>query len=295
MINWNLSYALFPVVIMFVILIMNEDVSPKRMFSVFTISMLSALPTAFIEMMGSWLLTAIYIDAGLDLYAHYPLVQTSYSAIIAFVVVALTEESFKLISFQMVANKIHDVYSAIIYGATAALGFAAIENILYVVSAERFSIIVAGFRAVLSIPVHTVTGIIIGLAFVNDGRRKTSDKIILFTMCVMLHGTYDFLLETIKDYADNNFMVLTCLAGLGTIILITYALLISLIVAMKRRHKIDRKVHLLQVPSTTEIDDKTEIIESKTETIESNEMIVNYDDTNSLSNTNDRLSMSGSK
>lgn len=284
MINWNLSYALFPVVMMFFILIMNEDVSPKKMFCVFAFSMFSAFPTAIIEMMGTWALTAGYVKAGLNLYAHYPLVQTSYSAIMAFIVIAVTEESFKLLSFKIVSHQVTDVYSAIIYGATAALGFAAIENILYVVSAAQFSIIVAVFRAVLSIPVHTVTGIIIGLAFVNNGKRKRSDRIILFTLCILLHGTYDFLLETIKDYADNKIMIMTCLAGLGTVILITYALLISLIVAMKRRHKIDRRVHLLydnktmqnniQTPQNTNINNTQDISNNKYE--KPKEIVIEY-------------------
>ena len=245
MVNWDLSYALLPVIIMFVILIMNEDVSPKKMFAVFSFSMIGALPAAMIEILGTWALTYFYIGFGLDLYAHYPLVQTSYSAIMAFIIIAPTEELLKLLAFKIVSNKINDVYSGIIYGATAALGFAAIENILYVITAERYSIIVAIFRAVLSIPVHTVTGIIIGLAFVNNERRKASDRVILFLLCILLHGTYDFLLETMKDYADNKFMIFVCLSGVGTVILITYALLISLIVAMKRRHKYDYKVYRL--------------------------------------------------
>lgn len=245
MINWDLSYALFPVVIMFIILLMNETVSLTKMFAVFTFSMISAVPSSLLETIGTWAVTHVYINLGLNIYSHYPLIKTSYSALIAFLVISLTEEMFKLLSFRIVSDKVHDIYSAIIYGATAALGFAALENVLYVTNAATFSIVVAGLRTFLSIPIHTVTGIIIGLAFVNDGKRKKADRLILFTLCVLLHGTYDFLLETIGDYSNHSLMVMVCLAGIGTVVLITYAILISLIITMKKRHKADRRIHLL--------------------------------------------------
>jgi len=120
-------------------------------------------------------------------------------------VVAPAEEFFKMLVVMLYIWKhkdFDDSYDAIVYCVMASLGFAAVENVMYVFSNEN-GLMVALLRAVLSIPGHTVFAVFMGyfvavakthFYYGRRGKQWACLAAALFT-AVMVHGTYDFLLS----------------------------------------------------------------------------------------------------
>lgn len=91
-------------------------------------------------------------------------------------------------------------YDGIVYAVTASLGFAALENILYVIS---FGTGVSVGRAIFAIPGHTTFGVFMGFfisraktAWIDDktGKKKFY-KMLALIVPMIIHGLYDFLLS----------------------------------------------------------------------------------------------------
>jgi RsiW-degrading membrane proteinase PrsW (M82 family) len=129
-----------------------------------------------------------------------------YTTISAFIFIAVTEEGLK---YWVVKKKAYDhpafneYYDGIIYAVVASLGFAALENIFYVLEG---GVSVAIIRALLAVPAHALFGAImgynIGLARFEKDKRE-SGKLLrkgLF-WAIFFHGLYDFLLLTSSGLA----------------------------------------------------------------------------------------------
>jgi RsiW-degrading membrane proteinase PrsW (M82 family) len=123
----------------------------------------------------------------------------------AFLGAAIPEEVFKfLVLYGYVWRKpaFDEPLDGVVYGATASLGFATLENILYV-GEHGFG--VAVMRAVTAVPGHAFTGVVMG-AFV--GRAKLAQPEQRFGLlaaglgwATLLHGAYDTFLMTNTGYA----------------------------------------------------------------------------------------------
>lgn len=93
-------------------------------------------------------------------------------------------------------------YDGIVYAVTASLGFASLENILYVLI---YGATVSIPRAVFSIPGHTTFAIFMGYYYSRAKHSDLKNHIIrkyyfLFNSLfypILLHGTFDFLLSDI--------------------------------------------------------------------------------------------------
>ena len=91
-----------------------------------------------------------------------------------------------------------EIYDIIVYAVFVALGFAALENLLYVFGTE--SIQVGVFRGLLAIPGHVCDGVTMGyyLSFAKYhqtiGNKKESKKNIMksILMPTLYHGIYDY-------------------------------------------------------------------------------------------------------
>lgn len=113
----------------------------------------------------------------------------------AFVVAALPEEMFKLFALWMVLRKnpyFDEHFDGIVYAVCVGLGFAALENIMYVFGEEDwFSTAIV--RALLAVPGHYAFAILMGYYYSVYHFVNHSPKI---AACVLLvpvlaHGTYD--------------------------------------------------------------------------------------------------------
>ena len=128
----------------------------------------------------------------------------------AFFVAALPEESFKLLALWLVLRKnpyFDEHFDGIVYAVCVGLGFAALENVLYVVGAEENWFSVAVTRALLAVPGHYAFAVLMGYYysvyhFVNRSPRTAA--CILFVP-VVAHGVYDALAlsSTVNPYVGG--------------------------------------------------------------------------------------------
>lgn len=130
----------------------------------------------------------------------------SYAAYTAFVVAGLTEEAMKFLGFCYFFWKernFNEKFDGIVYAVYISLGFAAIENVLYVFTGGAG---VGIARALTAIPAHALFGIVMGYYFGLARFSESHRRIYLtlaFLMPVIFHGLYDFLLMS------NNQILLT--------------------------------------------------------------------------------------
>ncbi len=115
----------------------------------------------------------------------------------AFCVAAVPEEMAKLLALWMVLRKnpfFDEHFDGIVYAVCVGLGFAAIENIFYVLGSEDW-MGVAIARALLAVPGHYAFAVLMGYYysvyhFVNPSLKNA--LLILFAP-VLVHGIYDAL------------------------------------------------------------------------------------------------------
>lgn len=120
----------------------------------------------------------------------------SGTTIQAFFVAALPEESFKLLALWLILRKnpfFDEHFDGIVYAVCIGLGFAAIENVAYVVSEEENWLGVAIARALLAVPGHYAFAVLMGyyysLYHFVDRSSRTAACILLVP--VLAHGVYD--------------------------------------------------------------------------------------------------------
>lgn len=115
----------------------------------------------------------------------------------AFVVAGFTEESFKFLALFIVIWRnpnFNEKFDGIVYAVFVSLGFALVENIMYVVG---FGIDVGLKRAWTAVPAHAIFGVTMGYYFgiahmYRELRKSYLRKALLVP--ILLHGIYDFIL-----------------------------------------------------------------------------------------------------
>ena len=117
----------------------------------------------------------------------------------AFAVAAFSEELFKYLALYLLIWKspeFNEKFDGIVYAVYVSLGFAAVENVLYVMDGGLSTGIV---RAITAVPAHAIFGITMGFyfglaKFYEKQRQSLKQKVLLFP--ILLHGIYDFILFT---------------------------------------------------------------------------------------------------
>ena len=124
-----------------------------------------------------------------------PLFKSFYDA---FFVAAIPEEFAKFIVLYWIIweSKFFDEhYDGIIFAVFVSLGFALVENILYVFG---HGIGIAFMRAILAVPGHGLFAVAMGyfLSLAKFNKQNDLQKYLVLSLVVPmgLHGTYDFLL-----------------------------------------------------------------------------------------------------
>jgi len=117
----------------------------------------------------------------------------------AFVVAGFTEELFKFLALYLLiwkSREFNDKFDGIVYAVFISLGFAAVENILYVFGNGHGTGIMRAFTAV---PAHAIFGITMGFYFGMAKfyvKQQSRLKLKAFFYPVLLHGIYNFILFT---------------------------------------------------------------------------------------------------
>jgi protease PrsW len=122
------------------------------------------------------------------------------TAIFAFGVVGLSEELGKyylLRRFVYPQKDFNEPIDGIVYGVMVGLGFATLENVLYVLNAGDNGFTTALARAFTAVPAHAAFGVLMG-AYVGLAKfipeKATIYTIIGIGLAVFFHGAYDFFL-----------------------------------------------------------------------------------------------------
>jgi len=135
----------------------------------------------------------------------------------AFFLAGFPEELCKLIFLYLFIWKsqyFDEYYDGIEYAAFVGLGFAGLENIMYV---WRGGMDVAISRAMFAVPAHFFFAIIMGYFFSLAKFRHEKKKLYLFLafLCpAILHGIYDFILMY-ANLIQNTDTIIAALLNLG--------------------------------------------------------------------------------
>jgi protease PrsW len=150
----------------------------------------------------------LFVERFLDTFtsAFYGLMAAAWKA---FVVAAFTEELFKFMALYLLiwkSREFNDKYDGIVYSVFISLGFAAVENVMFVMGSGVFTGIM---RAITAVPAHAIFGITMGFYFgMARFYRKKEDhlKRRALLIPVLLHGIYDFILFTGIDWLSLVFI-----------------------------------------------------------------------------------------
>ena len=120
------------------------------------------------------------------------------SFFMAFFVVGLGEETLKYLVVILYAFRkpcFNEPFDGIVYAVMVSLGFAAFENIFYVMEG---GLGVAVLRMFTAVPMHAafavIMGYYIGLSKYYRGAARTEKSLKGLVYAVLLHGLYDFVL-----------------------------------------------------------------------------------------------------
>lgn len=130
---------------------------------------------------------------------------TGYTSIIyiSFIVAGMTEEGLK--AFILIPNLLKERYfneelDGIIYSVFLSLGFATLENLLYILKEDKSTMIEVGLiRAIISVPAHMLFAITMGYyiskyKFSTDKFKKREYLILSVLIPILIHGVFDFIL-----------------------------------------------------------------------------------------------------
>lgn len=134
--------------------------------------------------------------------------------------VALPEEAVKILVIVAISARrrpFADPMDTVIYGAAAGLGFAAYENLAYLVQHADMWRSLAALRSVLTVPFHGALGVIAGayLAIARSGTAlgahrhhrdwaRISSRILVLLGPMALHAGFDFPLLTLQQNPDMD-------------------------------------------------------------------------------------------
>lgn len=139
-----------------------------------------------------------FVEIGLSSFGQSHLDPNSNIIWGAFVVAGGTEEVFKYLALYLIiwANKnFNEGFDGIVYAVFISLGFAGIENLLYVLQG---GLNVGWIRAITAVPAHAFFGITMGYYFGSarfsaDGMAR-ANMIRALVWPIILHGFYDYCL-----------------------------------------------------------------------------------------------------
>ena len=130
----------------------------------------------------------------------------STAAFQAFVIAALCEEVAKLsvlLGYSFRHSAFDEPMDGIVYGAAASLGFATLENTLYVIDG---GFLLAFMRGLLSVPGHATYGAVMGY-YVGRARFDRANRVTLvlkgLSAAVLLHGCYDLPLMLLNEHEEG--------------------------------------------------------------------------------------------
>ncbi|MBA2422262.1 MAG: PrsW family intramembrane metalloprotease [Chitinophagales bacterium] len=180
---------------------------PRRLLLIcFLLGMFSILPAMALEYVG---------------FAVLPLITFPVTTFInAFFVIGLSEEFSKFLMLRFYAyrkKEFNEPFDGITYSVMVGMGFATLENILYV---DQHGMTTGVLRMFTAVPAHASFAVIMGyyMGLSKFRSNPLPAQILGLLLAVMLHGAYDFCLMV------NSIPLITMGAFLSLILGIRYSL-----------------------------------------------------------------------
>ncbi len=192
-----LALAVIPSIIL-IIAVWKYDTVEKEplglLIKLFILGGLTIIPALVLELAGGAILGFVIEDT----------LSMSYLVIDNFIITALVEELGKYFVLKVVTWKNKEfnyTFDAVVYAVVVSLGFATIENILYV-AGDGVGTAIA--RAIFSIPGHAIDGVFMGFFYglaryaEGAGQKSVAKKHLREALLipVIMHGFYDFCLSS---------------------------------------------------------------------------------------------------
>ncbi len=155
----------------------------------------------------------------------------------AFLCAAVPEETLKLIALWLVLRRnpyFDEHFDGIVYAVCVSLGFAAVENVGYVLNHEEAWVSVAVTRALMAVPGHYAFAVFMGYYYsmYHFVRHDTTTAISILLVPVLAHGIYDSL--------AMSSMVNPLIGGLGFVFLIFFCIKMQRVAYDRLTQMIDR-------------------------------------------------------
>jgi protease PrsW len=189
----------------------SYDKEPKKCLLIsFLLGMLSTLPAIAIQLIAAKVFGDISGVSSIKFYAFF-----------AFIIVGCSEEGSKFAMVRLYAypKKVFDEpFDGIVYSVMVAMGFATLENILYV---EQHGIGTAIIRMFLSVPAHASFGIIMGY-YIGLAKFNKEKSIFYFikglVLAIFFHGAFDFFLflqdnTRVKEFISQGLLFMGAVAS----------------------------------------------------------------------------------
>ncbi|MBQ3793703.1 MAG: PrsW family intramembrane metalloprotease [Lachnospiraceae bacterium] len=164
----------------------------------------TVIPAALIEAAGDAIIGIFYEEDS-----------TQFLLISCFAVIGLAEEGLKYFVFhKKVWNspEFNYRFDAIVFAVCISLGFAMLENILYVFEGGFNTAVIRAFTA---IPAHAINAVFMGYYFgqaklsqsMGEHRAEIIDKRLALLVPLVLHGFYDFCAMKQTEFFTVVFLI----------------------------------------------------------------------------------------
>ena len=212
-----LFMAVFPVILLcFYIYIKDTNKEPFGLLAkIFMLGVLMAVPVVIVES----ILDIFFVKDGVTNFIIL--------FISVFISVGLVEEGAKFIVTKFIGynnDEFDEIYDVIVYSVFASLGFACIENVLYVFNYGFSTAIV---RALLSVPGHMCFGVLMGyflaMAKINsvNNRNGSYVKNMILSLIVpsLVHTLYDSFLFYAENVNNGFFIILFLVFDINMVVI----------------------------------------------------------------------------
>ncbi len=215
---------------------------PRVVWTAVILGALSVIPTGFLEL---WL-------------KHVPITHNPWLAVdvSTLLFVGIPEETVKISIIAAIARRARDFdepMDGVVYGTAVGLGFAAVENLLFLMRAGTNWEITAIARGVLSVPFHGALGAIAGAYIArarfggvlgsHRGSRRRRPRLFLLAWLipVVLHSLFDASVFSIPKANKNTtegavevslLVLMALVVGFATIV---FAVLLARLIARRQK------------------------------------------------------------
>ena len=161
-----------------------------------------------IRVLSKFFILGILVST-LAIYAEEILIKTNIFTgkinifYMSFIVAGVVEEGLKelvLIPNLLKEKSFNERLDGIIYSVFLSLGFATIENIIYILFEDQTSAFEVGvIRSIISVPAHMMFAVIMGYyiskyRFTSSKAKKRKYLTLSIVLPILLHGVFDFIL-----------------------------------------------------------------------------------------------------